>query len=911
LEFLDRAEAMGLVRLGFQVNDEIMRFLGKRVLEISYGAIAEERRQELHERVGTYQESLYQQRLLPSASLLAYHFKRSANQEKARRYEQMQIAYQQTVFNASEAMAYTGEPVEREPEAGDPLEGEALRLLPDVFRAWLTAVRSIQLYPAESDAIVKARREAREAIAAVLDVSGRLNFSLRQRNLVVNGEEIDTAEIRTLVSSFVDLMVRSDLRTLAFSEGVEDAELQRLLDCLSGLKPEQIEPGFWKRFASEQAFEKIEIRQVRYAAVRDGRRDATGRVAGPRLKEEALAAEDLEEIPNIMRALLGAAKNVRLYPIGSRPVTTAVEDAHSSLQGILSRRRSLSLAGIDDVLLANGRKVKTVDYDTLAVSFMELLRSIGLVSLTFRSGLDKSDLETFLAALRELPSSGTGPEFWVDFAAEKRLANLSFNELQYEVRMGRFVAGAPIAAEDYEDTGGAYVEGEGEGMVLPGGWAGPLPEGMEIPAGAPVHAGPGLGTYPEAWETSGEVDVEQLEEGLPEVPTDAISRFGKDLLVQGDNKVFRQLLRRLFEDYIEQKPATRSELLRSCSDLLDDLILALQHKFSDLAADILLGALAAEEDRTVLTDMAALLNRMAEVSVQFSDYQVASRIYSALAARRDELESTGAPELERAARALDQELAQSVQELLVEDLRSGETSRQQKGSQVLGNLGAQSIPLLIEVIKQEKDLRVRQLAASLLAEMGPPAVKEIKRALALEVTVEQRFHILEVIDTVTTDLRDELTYCLGDVNPKIRRAAFRLAERLNDDDLIEILIPFVRDEDPNVAKGTIRSLANLHSPLAVQAVVSILDSTKEPELAVACCQALGQIGDPSAIEPLEKVLGQKSFLMMGRRWDGQVRATAVLALRQIEHPSAAELLRQLANDRDPIIRQLARSSSPQ
>jgi HEAT repeat protein len=72
---------------------------------------------------------------------------------------------------------------------------------------------------------------------------------------------------------------------------------------------------------------------------------------------------------------------------------------------------------------------------------------------------------------------------------------------------------------------------------------------------------------------------------------------------------------------------------------------------------------------------------------------------------------------------------------------------------------------------------------------------------------------------------------------------------------------------------------------------------------------LGQIGDPSAVKPLERVLEQKSFLIMGRRWDSQVRATAVLALRQIEHPLATGVLEQLVNDRDPIIRQLAKSGT--
>ncbi|HJS73908.1 MAG TPA: diguanylate cyclase, partial [Vicinamibacteria bacterium] len=52
LEFVDRAEDLGLLRTDFKINDETMRFLGKRVLEIVYGSIRKERREELHERVG-------------------------------------------------------------------------------------------------------------------------------------------------------------------------------------------------------------------------------------------------------------------------------------------------------------------------------------------------------------------------------------------------------------------------------------------------------------------------------------------------------------------------------------------------------------------------------------------------------------------------------------------------------------------------------------------------------------------------------------------------------------------------------------------------------------------------------------------------------------------------------------------
>ncbi len=70
-EFVDRAAALGLVKLDFQLNDESMRFLGKRVLEISYGAIESEKRKNLHENDGEYQEGFAENNLLSSASLLA------------------------------------------------------------------------------------------------------------------------------------------------------------------------------------------------------------------------------------------------------------------------------------------------------------------------------------------------------------------------------------------------------------------------------------------------------------------------------------------------------------------------------------------------------------------------------------------------------------------------------------------------------------------------------------------------------------------------------------------------------------------------------------------------------------------------------------------------------------------------
>lgn len=82
LEFVDQAVNQGLMNMDFQVNDQNLRFRGKRILEIMDEEIQPEEKRELHDQAGKYQETLFQKFLVPSAAPLVYHFRRAANQER-------------------------------------------------------------------------------------------------------------------------------------------------------------------------------------------------------------------------------------------------------------------------------------------------------------------------------------------------------------------------------------------------------------------------------------------------------------------------------------------------------------------------------------------------------------------------------------------------------------------------------------------------------------------------------------------------------------------------------------------------------------------------------------------------------------------------------------------------------------
>jgi HEAT repeat protein len=255
---------------------------------------------------------------------------------------------------------------------------------------------------------------------------------------------------------------------------------------------------------------------------------------------------------------------------------------------------------------------------------------------------------------------------------------------------------------------------------------------------------------------------------------------------------------------------------------------------------------------------------------------------------------------------MNRQLEPMAQELLAEDLKSADADRQRNAAQLLGSLGAAVMPLLVEIIKREDDYRARQIAAMLLEKLGPRAIERLKQFLVLEISAEERARILEIIDTLTTDLKTELFHALGDEDFNVRSAAYRVVERLNDDRVLDWLREFLQSEKPALAASAVKCLGKLKPPDVEADLLALLNSTSDDRLRVACCRALGQIAKPACVDSLVKLLQPQRSFIFRKKQSSQVRAAAAFALGQIPHPKAAESLSRLVDDGDPRIREIAR-----
>lgn len=864
-DFIERSAELGLISSDFRENDEVIRFLGKRVRDITYGNIDEQDREQLHEHVGNYQERLYDQKLLPSASYLAYHFKRSANREKARRYEEIQASYNSKVFDAEEAVHYTGDlPGDSLPDT--PLDPTGLAEIPVVIRSLLTAVRTVKLYPPESKTVINTNLQVMEAINKVLATNSHLKIAQEENALLVNGQQVDVSEYKTFADNFLEFLRGVELGTIAFQGGLHAAEMQAFLSAFAQIKPaETLDQGFWKRFAVKRRLNHIHLKQVKYAE-RGLRKDDSGPVAVPpalRLKQDGLA-----QLHEIIRSLLSTSKNIKIYPLKSRTVTGSLEQLMSSLSGVLETQPALTLSKAGTSLLVNGDKVDTSEFKAVADGFLEFLGAIGLSSLTFQYGVSMEEVEGFIEKFRDLPGTGVTRAFWKELNKSQTCSHILFDEYLYGIQLDSL--GTDEAGDDQE--------------------SGPQPEVQ-----------PELQLEPEA-----EGEQPDEEESF-EAFVGAFPERVNSLLLNGQTDPIRKMIGRLFAEYNAQDRRIREKVLDACRRALQSAPMGFKQEFSKLLAEPLMAVGPDEKDPKLVGVTGETLHQMAEDLLPFADYVPATRIFSHLLNWSRKYEKGKDPRAQALAKVMDRKLDSKTQSLLVEDLKSGESGRQQVAAQLLGSLGPGVQPMLIEVIKQEEDLRVRQIAAELLAQLGPKAGEQLKQALVLEVTAQGRYRILEVMDTVTRSVQAELSFALGDENRRVRKAAFQLAERLNDKEVWALLMNHATSEETGLATGAIKCLGKLKPSGATERLVSVLNATKETERAIACCQALGQIGDTGSIQTLARVLATKGFLFFGKRWNAQVRAAAAFALRQMPRARVAQVLKPLAQDRDPRVRQIAKS----
>jgi diguanylate cyclase (GGDEF)-like protein len=894
LEFLDQAVAQGLITVDFQMNDETIRFLGKRVREFIYGNINDERKEELHEHIGNYQEGLFEKSLLPSAAALAYHFQRSANLDKARKYEKLQSEHNAKVFNAQEAARYTGDAAEDESEEADEadaLSENAKALLPKIIRGFLVSIRNMNLYPNGSAITDKTMAQFKEVLDAILEDHPLVNMILDQNILVVNGEEIPQDDFQSMADAFFKLMRRLELRGLVFRRGVSLENITEVVAAASRTDKSEIREDFWRDFIRAKGINGIKLKQVKYTRLKDQSmaRQALGdeSPAAAEHQDEELGPEDLQIVYKVSRALLSAYSKIKLYPATGPVATAAMDLLFTEMMEFFKRTPVLTLARVGEMLLANGQKLDAAEHDKVSATFRKFLEHAQLKSLTLSKYTSREEIVKFVQAVITPPGQGLSSAWWLEFAKDQQIRGLLFDQSVYGVMGEAILANLAAAAQ-------AAQAGEGQ-------------EGEE---GQPGEA-PAEETPP---EQAGEDIVvrdapaaEEEDDGKLPAP----ERFGavmRGLFSRGREKRCNILAKRLFTIYPELQPDQRQAYLVACRKVLEAPDLAPSARFARIIAEPMCPAYLAETYGILIEIGSLVLHNCATNCVRGGDYGLACWLYGQLVRRVENPPPARAGE--DMPQPLSNELDGSIRDIVIEDFIGENTERREGAARFLGCLGMDALGLLFDIVRLQKDLRARAVAAAQIKRLGQEAVERFKAEVVTETTTQRKIRVLEIVDTVTRDVATELAHAVCDNNASVREAGFKLAARIGEDEgVVRALAAGLAGSNLDAAVESADAMGKIGLSGAIPALSSTLLNSLDEKLQVACLTALGRIGHGDGVLALAKVLRKNVWYGTKKKYSADIRALAAYSLMRIGTAAAKAELAGCIKDSEPRVREAAEKAA--
>jgi diguanylate cyclase (GGDEF)-like protein len=888
-EIINNAEEQGIVQTEFDANDENIRFSSKQIRDIIYDGINPEEKKLLHQQIGIYQESLFQQDLLPSAAFLAHHFSRSDEIEKARDYKNLQEERNNLLFRENEiagipeAMDEDEKQEQNKPDAektrglGDTtLSSQAEQLVPHMLRAFLVAVRNTRLYPAGSKSVTSASRDLLRILERIFYTNDQVSVTIENEELWINGKKIDTAALTGIAANLKNLFSQMEIKSLLFRYGLGEDELQSVLEELSKAGRKVIKPDFWKSFAEKKELECIEVLQVSYTRVEKPDEklkpdpDAKNWTEGEAGSDITFFQSRPDRAHRIIGAVLATYSKFRLYPAGGPVTSKAINRLINELQAVLEKQPVLFISRVKNALLFNGAKVDTTGVEALCSGMVRLMAHTGIGSLTFTRQITENDLESFFRACFKTPENKNKEDFWHRFNHSRNLAGLLVNQRIYDEQQIQFMA---TGLEPERDHG--LLEND-------------------------------IRKQPESKNQQAPLEKEKDEPADPlsdQDDKDFASKL-RDLFLKGQPDRITTILQQLAGLYESSDKNEKTKIFNRFYAALNPPGWQPSAAYLKVVLNVMMPLFDAESNPAIVNQAADRLHQCASSMILYDDYPAAAWIFARLNDHRLLTAPDGMESFERT-RAFGRDIDPAIVDVLWADMKSSDPDRRRQACGIISTLGKGAIPMLIDLIRQEEDIRIRRTAAGMLGNTGKTGAQLIKQALIEETRDSTKLKILEVIDSVTTEIGTELRYTLIDSREPVRQAALRLIQRIDKPETTSLLADLALSRDPELAMESINHLGARKSGQAANALLELASRISEPDLLCALCRAMGQHADPRFLTPLEKILLPPRRFLRKNQHSSLVRIAAVYALARIQTEQAKQMIAALKNDKDPRVREAA------
>lgn len=213
-------------------------------------------------------------------------------------------------------------------------------------------------------------------------------------------------------------------------------------------------------------------------------------------------------------------------------------------------------------------------------------------------------------------------------------------------------------------------------------------------------------------------------------------------------------------------------------------------------------------------------------------------------------------------------------------------------------LGHDMALAIADALSGTQDRFARRTFLDTMVALGPAAMPIVEK-----MAEDSRWFVvrnaLAVLGEVGGERSVELIIStLAHTDARVRREALLALTKVGGEDAGMLVYGMIDDPDPDVRLAAAMAAGALKVERALRPLLALLESENDPDVVVGILRALGQLGDPGAVNTIEKRAVGSFF----SRPPADVRIAAYRALHNIGTPHAKSLLIQAADDKDPAVK---------
>lgn len=218
--------------------------------------------------------------------------------------------------------------------------------------------------------------------------------------------------------------------------------------------------------------------------------------------------------------------------------------------------------------------------------------------------------------------------------------------------------------------------------------------------------------------------------------------------------------------------------------------------------------------------------------------------------------------------------------------------------EVCRRLGQDMALAVSDALSATQDRFARRTFLDTMVAMGPEAMPIVEKMVE-----DNRWFVvrnaLAILGEVGGERPVELIIStLAHTDARVRREALLALAKVGGEDAGMLVYGMIEDPDPDVRLAAAMAAGELKVERALRPLLALLEAESDSDVVAGVLRALGQLGDPGAVNAIEKRAVGSFF----SKPPTDVRIAAYRALHNIGTPHAKSLLTQAVDDKDPAVR---------